>query len=128
LRVPEGEFLAHVRFSCDDVFKKLKKLKSTSSPGPDGLRPGMLTQLAPSIAYPISQMFEQFFNKGFVPNIWKLAYIKPILKSGDPSMPSNYRPISLTCVLCKIMEGIIRDQMLDFLYQNEAISKHQHGF
>jgi len=73
-------------------------------------------------------MFEKFFGKGFVPEIWKLANIKPILKSGDSSLPHNYRPISVTCVLSKTMESIIRDQMLEYLHRNKLISKQQHGF
>ena len=73
-------------------------------------------------------MFENFFRNGFVPSIWKLSHVKPILKSGDPSRPRNYRPISLTCVLCKMMEAVIKDQILEYLHKNELISRQQHGF
>ena len=52
-RVTTGEGLANILFDCNLVYKKLRNLKSNSSPGPDGLRPLMLSKLAPSIAHPL---------------------------------------------------------------------------
>ena len=47
---------------------------------------------------------------------------------GSKGDPGNYRPISLTCILCKVMESIIRDAMIEFLLTNKLISPSQHGF
>ena len=44
------------------------------------------------------------------------------------SDPSNYRPTSLTCVLCKIMESVIKDSLIKHLHVNKLITKQQHGF
>ena len=84
--------------------------------------------VAASIAFPLSIMFENFFRSKFLPPIWKLAHVKPVYKSGDSSLTKNYRPISLTCVLSKIMESIIKDQISDFLFEKGLLSRHQHGF
>ena len=73
-------------------------------------------------------MFENFFKNKFIPPIWKLGHVKPIFKSGDPSVTNNYRPISLTCILSKTMESIVKDQMSDYLLRRGLISRHQHGF
>ena len=54
--------------------------------------------------------------------------MKPIFKSGDSSVTNNYRPISLTCILFKTMESIVKDQMSDYLLRRGLISRHQHGF
>ena len=62
------------------------------------------------------------------PQIWKTAHISPILKKGDPTNPSNYRPIALTCIFCKIMETIIKNEMLSYLSENNIISSKQHAF
>ena len=51
-----------------------------------------------------------------------------IFKKGSKRFASNYRPISLTCIICKILESIIRDQMLEFFMQNNKISDKQFGF
>jgi hypothetical protein len=52
----------------------------------------------------------------------------PLFKKGYKLEPSNYRPISLTSVLCKLMERIIRDEIMDHLVKNKFIIKHKHGF
>ena len=64
----------------------------------------------------------------YLPPDWLRAYITPVFKKGDPSSPLNYRPIALTCTICKIMEVIIKDQLLNYLLRNSLISRHQHGF
>ena len=61
-------------------------------------------------------------------NIWKTANVSSIFKEGDRSDPSNYRPISLTCVACKIMESIIKDAVITYLLENNLLSNCQLGF
>jgi len=57
------------------------------------------------------------------------ATIAPIYKKeGQGSDPSNYRPVSLTSVPCKIMESIIKDNLLKFVEENQILTDHQHGF
>jgi len=65
---------------------------------------------------------------GAVPDQWKTAVVVPVFKGGIATSVSNYRPISLTCVACKIMERTIVDQMIDHLMQNGVLNKAQHGF
>ena len=67
-------------------------------------------------------------NHGYLPPVWLQAFVAPIFKKGDKTDPTNYRPVALTCTMCKIMETVIKDQILDFLLHNKLISKHQHGF
>ena len=59
---------------------------------------------------------------------WKLANVTPLFKKGDKSNPGNYRPISLTSVVCKLMESILRDKIVEFLEKNNIIRDSQHGF
>ena len=56
------------------------------------------------------------------------AYITPLYKSGDKKDPSNYRPISLTSICCKLMEKVIKDVMVENLIKHNLLSVHQHGF
>lgn len=64
-----------------------------------------------------------------VPEIWKKAIITPLFKNkGQRSDPANYRPISLTSAICKVMEKIVRDSLIDFLEKSGILSIHQHGF
>ena len=67
----------------------------------------MFKQLAPQLASPLSQLFSSFMSIGQVPADWCSAIVTPIAKGGVASDPSNYRPISLTSVTCKLMERVI---------------------
>ena len=73
-----------------------------------------------------------FFNislkEGIVPAEWKEANVTPLFKKGSRSKTENYRPVSLTSVLCKLLETFIRDHMVDILVKNKLITKSQHGF
>ena len=74
------------------------------------------------------QVYRQSLTDGIIPNDWKCAHIIPIFKKGNPQKASQYRPVSLTSVFCKILERIIRPQLLDFMYENNLVPKDQHGF
>ena len=73
-------------------------------------------------------LFRKFLDYGFIPDQWKTANVIPIFKKGSRKSPSNYRPISLTFVTCKVFESLIRDAIMDYLLANRLLSKEQHGF
>ena len=87
-----------------------------------------MKKLAFELAYPLSLVFEASWNLGEIPNMWKKAQVVPVFKKGSALSVANYRPISLTCVPCRVMESIIKDKMTDFLNENAIISEQQHGF
>ena len=115
-------------FSEEAVFKVLDVINVNKTPGPDGISPRVLKEAKNQICKPLSIIFNKSFNSGKVPDDWKLANVTPIQKKGDKSQPCNYRPISLTSVVCKVMETIIRDKIVKFLEVNELIKNSQHGF
>ena len=63
-----------------------------------------------------------------MPLIWNSANVSPIFKNGDKSTAANYRPISLTCILCKVMEHIIASNLVRHLDSNGLMYDLQHGF
>ena len=117
-----------VTFDIDTVMKKLSKLKSDKSPGPDGLHPMILNRCADAIAEPLTWIFQKSFDTGTVPSDWRTANISPIFKKGSRRDPGNYRPVSLTSVVCKVMESIIRDDMVILLEEEGLFNPSQHGF
>lgn len=120
--------LAFIEFDSNSVYTIISDLKSNSSPGPDCIPPSLLKNLSRRISYPLSLLFRLIFQFGTLPDEWKTAIVIPIFKKGNSSDPNNYRPISLTCIISKIFESVIKKQLLSFLNENEIISKHQHGF
>ena len=110
------------------VQNKLRSLNPYKSFGPDGIHSRLLRELAGNIAGPIAAMFNRTIECGVVPSDWKKGVISPIFKKGSKNIAANYRPISLTCVLCKLMESLLRDHVLNHLIVNNLLSKKQHGF
>ena len=107
---------------------KLKLLNINKSVGPDDIHPLLLVELADHISAPIAYIFNATLHQGCVPRDWRLANISPIFKKGSKNRAANYRPISLTCVLCKMMESFIRDQILAHLQNSNLLSVRQYGF
>ena len=67
-------------------------------------------------------------TKGKIPSGWKQAEVRPIFKKGSKTSPDNYRPVSLTSVVCKVFEKIIREGLCNHMQENDILSKDQFGF
>ena len=120
--------LSSIEFTTDKVLKKLRSLDPSKSGGPDEINASVLRELANEIAGPLSDIFQSSMNEGKLPSVWKDANVTPLFKKGEKAKPNNYRPVSLTCILCKVMESIIRDELVAYLEDNELLSPFQHGF
>ena len=72
-------------------------------------------------------LFQKSLDTGEIPNTWKTANVLPAFKKGDRKLPSNYRPISLTPVICKLLESVIRDKVFDYLLRNNLLTNQHHG-
>ena len=70
----------------------------------------------------------RLFLNSHAPQAWKDAIVVPIHKKGKKSDTNNYRPISLTSIVCKVFESVIKDNLMDFLLKNNLLSNAQHGF
>ena len=81
-----------------------------------------------SYALLIVRVFNLSLKKGVVPFEWKEANIIPLFKKGSRNKSENYRPVSLTSVICKLLERLIKDHMVDFLVKHKLLNSSQHGF
>jgi len=120
--------LDDVKFSSSEIYKCLKKCKPKKSCDLDGFNSFLLKQLAPSMSYPISLLFNSLMSTGSLPTAWKKTVISPIFKKGSSSDPANYRPVSISSTFCKLMERVIVTHMLLHLERHNLLSKEQHGF
>jgi hypothetical protein len=110
------------------VLKQLNSLKIDKSPGPDELHPRLLKELAKSLTKPLCIIFNQSLRLKMTPKQWKKVTISAIFKKGNRSMAGNYRPVSLTSVVCKLLEKIIREHIKKHMKVNKSFSNKQFGF
>ena len=113
--------LETISFKPDTVRKKLKKLKPFSAPGLDGFTSCLLIELSDELCNLLSLIFNKSMNEGKVPQEWKWANVTPIFEKGSKLNPGNHRPVSLTCIVCKIMESVIKDFVVEHLTLNKLI-------
>ena len=77
---------------------------------------------------PLYALFRQSLNEGRLPQSWKDGHVTPIFKKGSRTKVENYRPVSLTSVICKVMEKIMRKALIEHMITNKLLSDSQHGF
>jgi Reverse transcriptase (RNA-dependent DNA polymerase) len=120
--------LERIQVSRADVMRKLRKLRADSAAGPDGIHPKILVECAAEISEPLAEIYIKSLRESVIPADWKTATVTPIFKKGKRSDPGNYRPVSLTSVPCKVLESIIKDNVMQHLLSNKLLKDSQHGF
>ena len=124
----QGPELMEIDFSPDHVLKHLKKIKPNKACRPDGVSPMVLTKCAETLHMPLFEIFILSVRENDIPIDWRSAVIPPIFKKGSKTNAKNYRTISLTSVVVKVLEGIIREKLVTHLEENYIITNKQHGF
>lgn len=124
----ENEMLKIDEITESDIVKHLRKLDPNKSTGADQLSARLLRECQDELLLPLKLLFNKSLQERSVPNLWKCANVTPIFKKGNKCEAGNYRPISLTSVVIKIFEKIIRDKMTSFLENHNLILNTQHGF
>ena len=120
--------LIDIQISPEATKDKLDNLRTTSAPGPDKLFPRLLKDLSNVIMLPLAMIYNASFQEGLVPQDWRIANVTPIFKKGSKSDAGNYRPVSLTSVICKVMESILKDALMNHITTNHILNDSQHGF
>ncbi|CAH8546979.1 unnamed protein product [Dicrocoelium dendriticum] len=127
-RVPDGSYLAEFTVGETQVLKLLQELYPSKAAGPDSIHPKLLHELAGELSGPLTMVFQKSLDTCTLPSEWKEAVICPIFKNGDRSLSANYRPVSLTSVVVKLLEKLVRDSLECHLNRFNLLSSAQHGF
>ncbi len=120
--------LEAIDFTTCEIKDKLKNVKVDKSQGLDKIHPRLLKEFSKELRQPLQCLFDKSVKTGKVPEMWKRATVSAIFKKGCRKNPSDYRPISFTCVICKVLESIIGDRILNHLLENNLLSPKQFGF
>ena len=124
----KSDYLGPLVVTPELVAKKIKAMKDNKSPGVDGIPPKLLMETVEQISIPLARVFNLSLKEGVVPFEWNEANIIPLFKKGSRNKSENYRPVSLTSVICKLLERLIKDHMVEFLVKHKLLNSSQHGF
>ena len=106
---------------------KVRDMKDNKSAGVDGIPTKLLVEVAEQISLPLATVSNLSLEGRVVPVEWKEANTITLFnKSRNKS--ENYRPVSLTSVICKLLERLIKDHLVDFVVKNNLINPSQYGF
>ena len=118
-------FSKFFKFESQDV---LINLNVGKSPGPDGINNIILRESANQLANPLCQFFNFSLETSKLHLSWKMSNVCPVFKNGDPSLPPNYRPVSLLNTMEKGFETILFKQIFNYLNENRFFTPYQSGF
>ena len=104
LQETNSEYLWQLIVIPEMIVKKIKAMKDNKSPGVDGIPPKLLTETVDQISIPLARVFNLSLKEGLVPFEWKKANFIPLFKKGSRNKSENYRPVTLTSVICKLLE------------------------
>ena len=104
--------ISTVEVSSDKVRRKILQLDDNKACGPDDINPRLLKEIVDYITIPLTTIINKSIKDSCLPLDWKNAHISPIYKKGPKDLAINYRPVSLTSIVCKIMESIIKDSIM----------------
>ena len=117
-----------ISIAAEGIDKLLVGLNQHKAAGPDKFKPIVLQTLHKELAPILQLIFQRSLDTGKLPDIWKEANVSPIFKKGEKSDPSNYRPISLTCVLCNVLEHIVASGVAKHFTELDILYDLQYGF
>ena len=115
------------KFSYSELFEALSSLDPTKSSGYDSIGPKPLKHRL-ALYTPLHHLFSLRLSKQHIPYEWKCHSITLIFISGDKSLVKNYRPISLLCIVSKVLEHLIYIKISKFITDNNILCLHHFGF
>ena len=101
------------------------KLNVNKSCGPDEIHPQILIELVDLVSKPLALLLNKTMDEGCIPQDWKMVYVSPIFKKGARNKAENYRPISLTSIMCKLMESFVKDSIMSHMRAENLLSSKQ---
>ncbi|GFY33652.1 putative RNA-directed DNA polymerase from transposon BS [Trichonephila clavipes] len=121
--------LFNVDFTLPELSYALQNMDTIKSPGPDSIPGHFLSLLGILGRERLLYICNLSWKTGKLPRQWKSAIVIPIHKlSKNAGLTTSYRPISLTCITCKLMECMVLRRLTHHLHTNNLIPSEQFAF
>ena len=121
----KADYLGPSIVTPEMVAKKIKAMEDNKSPGVDGILPKLLMETVEQIIISLARVFNLSLKEGVVPFEWKEANTMPLFKQGSKNKLDNYGPVSLTSGVCKLLERLTKDHMVNFLVRHKLLDPSQ---
>lgn len=125
---PELPCIGPLDIRLEGVRKLLMEINPSKAAGPDEVAGRVLKELAEELAPFVTCLFNKSITSSDIPSEWKSQWVSPVYKKGAKSEAANYRPVSLTCILSKLMEHVLCTHIRAHLDNHSVLSRFQHGF
>lgn len=131
--VKDNDFAVDSTFSLhtiteNDLRRYITSMRGGSAPGYDCVPASFLINNQQAFIKPLLHIINSSIRAGVFPDVFKVAKVIPLFKSNDVTQKSNFRPISLLSVFSKILERIVKDQLVSYLEGNNILTECQFGF
>ena len=126
--IPDFPAINELTVDVVDVRKKILELNVNKSTGPDCIPARLIRDYVDFFAPIITGIFKRSLREGVLPTILKTAHLIPLFKNRSKISPTNYRPVSITAIIAKIMESIVKDHIEKHIIEHNVMSSFQHGF
>ena len=103
--------LEDIEIDENTVSKILQETKPNKSKGPDGIYPRVIAECSKALVYPLTKIFKKSMSTSRIPEEWKKSNVTLLFKSGDKTLPENYRPISISSTCSNIIQKIVRNSL-----------------
>ena len=129
LPVPDAksDYIGQLIVIPEMVGQKIKAMHDNKYPGVYEIPPKLLMETVEQVSILLVRVLNLSLKEGVVPFEWKETNI-PLFKKGSRNKSENYRPVSLISVICKLLERLLKDHMVDFLVRHKLLNPSQHGF
>ena len=114
--------------SREEIIAAIRSLEEGKAPGPDEVSTSFLLGCEQEMLIPLLIIFNKSYDEGQIPEMWRYANVIPVYKKGLKTLALKHRPVSLTCVICKIMETNLKWRLMTELSQKKWLIDVQHGF
>ena len=127
-KIPYIDPMNDIIITVTEIRHEVENLDTSKASGPDEI-PAFLVKKFIDVFVPIFEIiFNKSYDEGRVPVMMKKANVSPIFKSGEKTDPGNFRPVSVTSVVGKIFERVIKNHIEAHISDNNIMSEAQHGF
>ena len=124
----DSEVLRDLNIEEIEVEEKLIKLNVNKSQRPDEINSELIYEISKELTKPLTALFNKYIKTGIIPQDWRDASVAPLHKKGSKNKAENYRPVSLTSIMSKIIESMVKESIIKHLDRYALIRESQHGF